>query len=480
MLVGVEFNRDKRAVVASHYNEAGEIAFIEKKLMPSEIFNWKVTNGKSEFLSWDDKPIAKNQDDHLSRYRCEEILTSKLSDHEKGLLSGMAKPKVFFLDIETEVNEKNDFPKPEEAKFPVNVISLVVDDIILVLSTMVNFMAEETKNMQDEVHAYLEQYKRPEQYKLSYKYFATEQAMLEYFFHRILPQIPFFTGWNVLDFDWQTLYNRGKYYGIDITANLPSKRMFGKLKTPIHTGVIDYMEICKQFRPVKMAENNKLDYMARMILGMSKVKHPYPSFYEFQKDSYMFIKYNIIDSVIVQLIDKAKNLLDIAFSMGVIANVEISKIFSPVSTTELYMCREFIKDNKFMPDIRQAANDEKYPGAYVMEPIPGIYFLVVLFDFASEYPNVQMQFNISPEMYLGKVGKVDLSGWDPSKLIVTKYGTVFRNDKDSAARKILSRFYKNRFDIKNPVDGEMQLMKKKLDEIKAYKSKRLEEKKIKA
>jgi len=480
MLVGVEFNRDKRAVVASYYNEAGNIAFIEKRLQQAEVFNWKVTNHKSEYMSWDDKPLAKNQDPYMNRYRCEEILASKLTDHEKSLLGGFIKPKVFYLDIETEVNERNDFPYPEEARFPVNLISIVTDDIILVLSTMKDFQPAEINALQEDVHKYLDQYKRPERYKLSYKYFKTERDMLVYFFHMVLPHMPFITGWNILDFDWQTLFNRAKFHGIDITERLPSKKLFGKMRTPIHTGIIDYMEIVKQFKPVKMAENNKLEYISRMILGMSKVKHPYKSFYEFQKDVFMFTKYNIIDSVVIQLMDKMKNLLDIAFTMGVISNVEISKIFSPVSTTELFMCREFIKENKFMPDIRQAGTDEKYPGAYVMEPEPGIYFLVVLFDFASEYPNVQMQFNISPDSLLGKVGKVDLSMWDPSKLIITKYGTVFRNDKDSAARKILSRFYKNRFDIKNPVDGEMQVLKKKLVEIREYKNGLAESKKMTA
>ena len=480
MLAGVEFNRDKRAVVASYFDKQGKVAFIEKKLQQSEVFNWKIGSGKSQYLSWDNKPLAMNQDNYITRFRCEEILATKTTEYERQLLSELVKPRVFFLDIETQVNERNDFPYPEEAKFPVNIISLVVDDVIMVLSTMKNFSADEIVSLQNEVHSYLDQYKRPERYKLSYRYFSTEEGMLEYFFHRVLPEIPFFTGWNVLDFDWQTLHNRAKYHDIDITKNLPSKKLFGAYRTPIHTGVQDYAEICKQFKPVKMPENNKLDYMARMILGMSKVKHPYKSFYDFQKDVFMFTKYNIIDSVAVQLIDKTKKLLDIAFTMSVISNVEVSKIFSPVSTTELFMCREFIAENKFMPDIKQVASDEKYPGAYVMEPIPGIYRQVVLFDFASEYPNVQMQFNISPDSYLGKIGKVDLSAWNPADLIVTKYGTVFRGDKDSAARKILSRYYKMRFDIKNPFDGEMQMLKKKQDEIREYKNKLAESKKINA
>ena len=34
-------------------------------------------------------------------------------------------PKVYFMDIETEVAETNEFPDPVEAKFPINLVSLV-------------------------------------------------------------------------------------------------------------------------------------------------------------------------------------------------------------------------------------------------------------------------------------------------------------------------------------------------------------------
>ena len=44
-----------------------------------------------------------------------------------------------------------------------------------------------------------------------------------------------------------------------------------------------------------------------------------------------------------------------------------------------------------------ADKDDKYEGAYVKEPVPGMYHWVVSFDLNSLYPHLIMQYNISPE-----------------------------------------------------------------------------------
>ena len=44
--------------------------------------------------------------------------------------------------------------------------------------------------------------------------------------------------------------------------------------------------------------------------------------------------------------------------------------------------------------------NDKYAGAYVKEPKPGLYEWVVSFDLNSLYPHLIMQYNISPETLL--------------------------------------------------------------------------------
>jgi DNA polymerase I len=46
------------------------------------------------------------------------------------------------------------------------------------------------------------------------------------------------------------------------------------------------------------------------------------------------------------------------------------------------------------------ANDEKFQGAYVIQPVPGIHFDVVVMDFASLYPSIIKEYNLSYETVL--------------------------------------------------------------------------------
>ena len=60
------------------------------------------------------------------------------------------------------------------------------------------------------------------------------------------------------------------------------------------------------------------------------------------------------------------------------------------------------KQNIVIPQKERNQKDEKYVGAYVKEPKPGVYDWVVSFDLNSLYPHLIMQYNISPETLLIK------------------------------------------------------------------------------
>ena len=91
--------------------------------------------------------------------------------------------------------------------------------------------------------------------------------------------------------------------------------------------------------------------------------------------------------------------------------------------------------------------DATYAGAYVKDPIPGYYGAVACYDFSSMYPNIQIQFNISPDTYLGKFDQVRRTGTE----IYTKNKTVFSNKTDSVARTILTRLYDERIKTKGEI-----------------------------
>lgn len=474
MLVGVEYDHNKKSIISSFYNESGNLSFMSKPISEIDLFKWKYSSLETPYKAWDGNYVKKEKATFINRHRLEEIFIEKYKEKEKEVLYSSNKPKVAFLDIETEVNKQNDFPEPEEANFPVNLISIVLENKVFVLSTLDDFKEDEQKGLMDEVNEYFKDKGRDEQYNLVYRYYTNEYDLLKAFFHVILPKLGFITGWNVIGFDWQTLVNRADKLGLNIVENLNSKKVIGRNKIPVHLGMIDYDEVCRKFKPVKMADNYTLDYMSYRILGIRKLNHPYPSFYDFQQDHYMFTKYNIIDSVLVQMIDHEKKLLNIVYEMSNIAQTEVNKVFSPVFNTEIFMCRELLKSNLHMPEVKKENTKKgKYIGAYVMEPEPGHYKYISCFDFESEYPNIQMQWNIDPLVYVGKKGEVDLSKYNTKDLIITKNNTIFFGHVDSPSRIIQSRLFGKRKKIKGE-GGDMQLVTKKIDELKREKQKLLQ------
>jgi DNA polymerase elongation subunit (family B) len=445
MIISTDFNQDEQLLIISHYNQEGNIEFIKKPILQHDLFNWATTPSPTEFRNWDEKFLRKVQGKWLSRFRLEELTQSRLSPEELAAIYSDYSPKKYYLDIEIQLTS-TDFPTPEKAAMPVNLITVVnPDNVSYVLSTMKDLDSTAVKQMEGEVNEYFK--KHGQNFSIKYMFFEKEEDLLKTFFHKILPKIPFLTGWNVIGFDWLYLVNRCKNLKIDPMQAMPASSLIGKAKMPIHLGLLDYMEVFMNTKPYKVIENYKLDYIANLVLGTTKLHHEYSSMMEAQKDCENFIKYNVIDTILVKLIEDKLGLLDVAFAISKFAKVDVSKVFSAVYITETLMCREFLERGRYMSNDKRGIEEEAtYDGAYVARPEPGFYKYVSCFDFASMYPNIQIQFNISPDAYLGK----SQSGQKPDKTqILTKNDTLFTAGYDSAARTILTRLYNGRVGTKN-------------------------------
>ena len=470
MIIGVEVQGNE--LMISYYNSSGKIDFIRKRIPESEIFNWVESDRPTINKNWDGKYIkqAKSDPMWLSRTRIEELIIVKLNPAEIDLIYDFDNlPKISFQDIEIELIS-DDFPYPEKALMPVNLISFCSEDgVTYILSTMKSdeypdgLSDDDILKMEKEVNQYFKGVTPHNEsdrkilnadFKIRHRFFKSEKDLLTFYFHQISPKQSFITGWNFIDFDWQYLMNRCKRLGIDALEKMPSKKTFSKRhKLPTHLGILDYMHLFQDpgYKPYKVVENYTLDYIANRALNVNKLKHPYKNMKEFQTDVYMFTKYNVIDNLLVKLIEDKFGLLNVAFSLANTAQIEVNKIHSPVHVTEVLMCREFLNTNLRMAkkprEDDEDKEDAKYEGAYVMPPIPGYYENIGCYDFKSMYPNLQMQFNISPDSYLGKKGMIRTTG----KEISTRNSTFFSGEKDSVARTILNKLYNARIDAQDEI-----------------------------
>lgn len=445
MIVSTEFHTEDSALLISYYKPDGNIGFMKKPIFPHDLYNWNLTPTPTEHRNWDGRFLKKVHGKWLSRFRLEELTQTRLAETELASIYSDDSPKKYYLDIEIQLISQ-DFPDPAKAAMPVNMITFVNEDnVCFVMSTMRDLAPEVVSRLEDEVNDYFKTHDQT--FVVKHLFFEHEEDLMKTFFHKVLPKIPFLTGWNVIGFDWLYLINRCKNLGIEPMLNMPSKTLIGKAKMPVHLGLLDYMEVFMNTKPYKVVENYKLDYIANLVLGTTKLHSEYATMMEAQQDVENFTKYNIIDTILVKLIEDKLGLLDVAFAISKFAKVDVSKVFSAVFITETLMCREFLERGLYMAnDRRELEEDATYDGAYVAKPEPGYYKYVSCFDFASMYPNIQIQFNISPDSYGGKI-KV---GQEPTiDQVLTKNDTLFTKKYDSAARTILTRLYNGRVDTKD-------------------------------
>jgi len=150
--------------------------------------------------------------------------------------------------------------------------------------------------------------------------------------------------------------------------------------------------------------------------------------------------------------------------------VNYSDVFSQVSMWDTIIYNYLKKRNIVIPPKTKTEKSEKYAGAYVKEPIPGVYDWVVSFDLTSLYPSLIMQFNISPETLLEDrvpnvsvdeiIGKqVDFG--DLTDKCVTANGCTYRKDFRGFLPELMDKIFKERSLYKEKMLEE----KRRLEEI---------------
>ena len=162
------------------------------------------------------------------------------------------------------------------------------------------------------------------------------------------------------------------------------------------------------------------------------------------------------------MIDRKINTMQTFLTLGNITRVEASRAFSPIWMAEAAMTRENYRRGRVFPKTdRMTKKREAYEGAFVVEPKTGLYEWVASFDFASLYPSIMRQWNISPESYLHNVDKIEKV--DTEKFIKCSSGAVFKKDQDSVFRTILADYYGKRKAAKKEylaIEEEIEMLKK--------------------
>lgn len=307
------------------------------------------------------------------------------------------------------------------------------------------------------------------------------------------------TGWNIEMYDIPYIINRIHKLFKDSDNIITKLSPFGYVnEKETHDGfgnthqiydivgisALDYLTLFKKFT-YNTPENYKLDTIAHLILGDTKIDYSeYANLQELYDKNYeKFIDYNIKDTTIVARLDNKLKLFDLILSVAYKAGINYGDVLSPVTTWDVLIYNAVMDQGMVpiydMPDVEGG----NYIGAFVKEPIPGMYIWVVSCDLNSLYPHLQMGVNISPEKRIpdSKLPKdllnirealntaengiqellkenIDTSALLKYNVSLTPNGQFYKRDADGFIPVILEGLYNERKSVKKSMLHDKQKM----------------------
>ena len=242
--------------------------------------------------------------------------------------------------------------------------------------------------------------------------------------------------------------------------------------------IIDYLDLYKKFTYTNQ-ESYRLDHIAFVELGQKKLDHSeFDTFREFyMKDWQKFVDYNIKDVELVDQLEDKMKLIELCLTMAYDAKVNYNDVFYQVRTWDAIIYNYLKKRNIVIPPKDRSEKIDKFAGAYVKEPNPGVYDWVVSLDLTSLYPSLIMQYNISPETLLDE----RYPGISVDKLLnkeiviknvegkcVSANGCMYDTTKKGIFPQLVEKIFNDRQYFKK----EMLKEKSKLEEIESELKKR--------
>ena len=388
-------------------------------------------------------------------------------------------------NIDIEVQSDDGFPEPDQAKYPVTAICYK--------SSQLNAYYVWGTGDYDVSKTELEL----DGAEVLYVKCAGETDLMLKFLNYWMHNCPdIITGWNIRLFDIPYLIKR--------TENILGKETVKKF-SPF--GITKYRQIAIKGRDMDAYEiygvqqvdyydlftkfgftygtqaSYSLDHIASTVLGEKKLSYAeHGSLFGLYKSNHQkFIDYNIKDVQLVDKIDKQTGLMDLALVIAYKGGVNYADTFGTTGIWDSIIYR-YLSDRNIAVPPSVAKRKDSYPGGYVKEPRVGMTEWVTSFDLNSLYPNLIVQYNMSPETLLNGGGDFTIGGVDhylnneltedarAMDVAVAANGSMYRKDKRGMLPSIILDLYSERRDTKNhmlEVKKEIELLNAELTELKA-------------
>jgi DNA polymerase elongation subunit (family B) len=372
--------------------------------------------------------------------------------------------KIWYIDIE--VYAKDEFPTAEQAKYPINLLTIY-------------------DSLEDKFYTWgLKPYtsKKP---NAKYYYCKTEKELLESFLNFIKKDYPdIITGWNIESFDipyiinrYTNVFDKDKARDLSPVNNLYYREntvtRFGKATGRWHIrgiSCIDYLEAYKIFTPGEK-ESYSLNFISELELKEGKLAINATTLANLSESDWEnFVDYNIQDVDLVKRIEDKRSILKLVRTLAYKGLTQFESALGKVSIVTGAVAHQAAKQGFIIPTFKNDKIRDDYDGGFVREPDRGLQKAIVSYDANSLYPSVILSLNISPETKVGKItskdddsiticltnGKeVKISNDKFTKLIkkeqlsISKYKVLYTQKFKGVVPNLIERLYKERVDAKN-------------------------------
>jgi len=316
-------------------------------------------------------------------------------DYDPSLIS------VVLIDIEVDIAGDSGFPSPDKAENEITLITISRNGKKAV------FGCQPFDNTNPNV---------------TYYKCVDEEALLKSFldmWNSIEYSPDIVTGWNIDFFDVPYIINRiARVLGGNAVNKLSpwgvvrsrEIKQFGSTEDTrtvwdiYGLTCLDYMGLYKKFAYTPQ-ESYSLDHVCEQELGEKKIDYRdagYESLADLQVRNWqLYTEYNIRDVHLVDRLDDKLGLIQLCMAMAYDAKVNYQDTFTTVGLWDVIIHNYLMDRGYVVPPVKVGDARDTILGGYVKDPQVGMHEWVVSLDLNSLYPHIIMQYNISPDTYVG-------------------------------------------------------------------------------
>jgi DNA polymerase elongation subunit (family B) len=295
------------------------------------------------------------------------------------------------------------------------------------------------------------------------------------------------TGWYIELFDIPYLVNRiTRVMGEAEAKKLSPWKMIDKRimefrgkenvsYTLFGVSILDYYQLYRKFS-FKNHESYSLNYICYEELGEKKIDYKEQgSLHNLYKNDFRkFIEYNIHDCVLVDKLDDKLKLIEQVMALAYDAKVNFIDTLTTVRSWDTIIHNYLMRDNIVVSPMENHKSFSTLVGGYVKDPRVGMHKWVVSFDLNSLYPHLIMQYNISPETFVGRTGIPAIESlldgeWslDDDEVTCAANGCKYSKEKQGFLPALMEKMYNDRSLYKDKmIEAKIEYEKTKDPEAK--------------